>query len=403
MRRKHRPQRGFTLIELLVVIAIIAILAAILFPVFARAREKANQTHCLNSQRQLAIALLMYVQDNDQVFIANTGGEAWSTRLAAYNEPNVYDCPTQTGKATNSNPEYGFNWYLFGVAEGDLTAPTATILTADLRRHGKSLPSYTLQSTKADFHNRHADGFLVSCVDGHTEYLPDKTSPDASDAVAKRQLQLNPPELGIMLPWEFRIDPVIANTASASLDWSAYGKSGYWISTATAATGPPAYSTITQSLPAWVSNLAITGYTGGTTAVVLSNPIASGWWSRPSKSWIVKCPNSINCTTALTYRTTAPATDRMVVAVTLADNKVHSLGWASHNDSSGGSGALNNAVRYEVKLDGTTKFSGSAANSNTFTGDFYAWTMVNVQGSGIVEVIQYAAVSRAAVSALLFD
>jgi prepilin-type N-terminal cleavage/methylation domain-containing protein/prepilin-type processing-associated H-X9-DG protein len=58
-------RRGFTLIELLVVIAIIAILAAILFPVFARARAKARQTACLSNQKQLALAQLMYAEDYD--------------------------------------------------------------------------------------------------------------------------------------------------------------------------------------------------------------------------------------------------------------------------------------------------------------------------------------------------
>ncbi|HZP82669.1 MAG TPA: DUF1559 domain-containing protein, partial [Chthonomonadaceae bacterium] len=64
---KH-PSRhvGFTLIELLVVIAIIAILAAILFPVFAQAREKARQVTCLSNQKQLGLALNMYVQDYDE-------------------------------------------------------------------------------------------------------------------------------------------------------------------------------------------------------------------------------------------------------------------------------------------------------------------------------------------------
>jgi prepilin-type N-terminal cleavage/methylation domain-containing protein/prepilin-type processing-associated H-X9-DG protein len=61
-------RRGFTLIELLVVIAIIAILAAILFPVFARAREKARQTSCLSNLKQLALGQLMYVQDYDEMF-----------------------------------------------------------------------------------------------------------------------------------------------------------------------------------------------------------------------------------------------------------------------------------------------------------------------------------------------
>jgi len=63
---KRRPVRGFTLIELLVVIAIIAILAAILFPVFARARAKARQTSCLSNIRQIAVAMLSYAQDNEE-------------------------------------------------------------------------------------------------------------------------------------------------------------------------------------------------------------------------------------------------------------------------------------------------------------------------------------------------
>lgn len=66
--RFQLDQRGFTLIELLVVIAIIAILAAILFPVFAQAREKARQTSCLSNMRQLSAAMLMYAEDYDGLF-----------------------------------------------------------------------------------------------------------------------------------------------------------------------------------------------------------------------------------------------------------------------------------------------------------------------------------------------
>jgi len=63
-------RKGFTLIELLVVIAIIAILAAILFPVFARAREKARQSSCTSNMKQLGLAMLMYAQDYDEIFCA---------------------------------------------------------------------------------------------------------------------------------------------------------------------------------------------------------------------------------------------------------------------------------------------------------------------------------------------
>ena len=61
-------RRGFTLIELLVVIAIIAILAAILFPVFAQARAKARQIACVSNVRQIGMAWMQYIQDNDEAF-----------------------------------------------------------------------------------------------------------------------------------------------------------------------------------------------------------------------------------------------------------------------------------------------------------------------------------------------
>jgi prepilin-type N-terminal cleavage/methylation domain-containing protein len=64
----RRTAKGFTLIELLVVIAIIAILAAILFPVFARAREKARQSSCLSNVKQITLGTQMYVQDYDEKF-----------------------------------------------------------------------------------------------------------------------------------------------------------------------------------------------------------------------------------------------------------------------------------------------------------------------------------------------
>ncbi len=106
---------GFTLIELLVVIAIISILAAILFPVFAAAREKARESSCASNLKQLGIAIIQYTQDNDEFFppAANninnadyTGGSpaniTWEIATAPYfNTLNILTCPDDS-KANQS-------------------------------------------------------------------------------------------------------------------------------------------------------------------------------------------------------------------------------------------------------------------------------------------------------------
>ncbi|NLO04248.1 MAG: DUF1559 domain-containing protein [candidate division WS1 bacterium] len=105
-------RRGFTLIELLVVIAIIAILAAILFPVFARAREKARQTSCLNNMKQLGTAALMYAQDYDEVWHLYrsyvTGSDAWPHHIVPYiMNDQIMKCPSRPNQ---SNFAYGVNY-----------------------------------------------------------------------------------------------------------------------------------------------------------------------------------------------------------------------------------------------------------------------------------------------------
>jgi prepilin-type N-terminal cleavage/methylation domain-containing protein/prepilin-type processing-associated H-X9-DG protein len=102
-----KKRSGFTLIELLVVIAIIAILAAILFPVFAQAREKARQSNCLSNFKQIGVGVMMYVQDwdeaypNNRLFTFPGGSEGtkllvtWKTATQPYvKNLDVYRCPS---------------------------------------------------------------------------------------------------------------------------------------------------------------------------------------------------------------------------------------------------------------------------------------------------------------------
>jgi prepilin-type N-terminal cleavage/methylation domain-containing protein/prepilin-type processing-associated H-X9-DG protein len=107
-------KKGFTLIELLVVIAIIAILAAILFPVFAKAREKARQTSCLSNIKQLGLAFLMYAQDYDERWPAVTladcfsgttwlGIVPWTMSVEPYiKNTQIFVCPSDGEKACMS-------------------------------------------------------------------------------------------------------------------------------------------------------------------------------------------------------------------------------------------------------------------------------------------------------------
>ncbi len=109
MTRIQSNRSGFTLIELLVVIAIIAILAAILFPVFAQAREKARATACLSNEKQIGLALMQYVQDYDEtypraVFGTDPAKPYWEDWNNAVTWDNVVNPYIKNGKAgTNAD------------------------------------------------------------------------------------------------------------------------------------------------------------------------------------------------------------------------------------------------------------------------------------------------------------
>ena len=151
---KHR---GFTLIELLVVIAIIAILAAILFPVFAKAKEKAKQASCLSNVRQLATAAISYAQDYDEALpasyqvlgavIPETGGAYtyWYWLIQPYTKNSqILNCPSWRQYFLGYGWNYNYLTYAFpgsggygygGCPLGLIASPAETIVLADSGAH----------------------------------------------------------------------------------------------------------------------------------------------------------------------------------------------------------------------------------------------------------------------------
>ncbi|HCU34131.1 MAG TPA: hypothetical protein DGT21_01425 [Armatimonadetes bacterium] len=194
---------GFTLIELLVVIAIIAILAAILFPVFARAREKARQSNCLSNQKQIGLAIVMYNQDYDERVVpwrtavpvgtpgAEADGEAgggyarlyWYRLVEPYvKSSQVFICPSSEPFASTCRGlrgTYGFNTSVAGIKMGDIKWPAELAMTCDTNCYRTC--TWTEYSTGtahafsntgyAAFHRRHNDGSNASFADGHAKWL----------------------------------------------------------------------------------------------------------------------------------------------------------------------------------------------------------------------------------------
>jgi len=134
---RRRPATGFTLIELLVVIAIIAILASILFPVFAQAREKARQTSCLSNVKQIALAMNMYAQDSDETYppgryrFNNNDAWTWDHYIGPYaqksgavvygqgNNPYLF-CPSDTTVRNGTSNPRSYAIPMSGVANADM-------------------------------------------------------------------------------------------------------------------------------------------------------------------------------------------------------------------------------------------------------------------------------------------
>jgi prepilin-type N-terminal cleavage/methylation domain-containing protein/prepilin-type processing-associated H-X9-DG protein len=211
-----RPRYGFTLIELLVVIAIIAVLAAILFPVFAKARENARRTSCLSNMKQVDTALLMYTQDYDESLPSLTDDHSvtpsirtdiWNVLQPYTNSKDVFYCPDRTdvgcgyGDFAGIGPTdrcigVGYNWGPIQFAGGGLLSTASsvgsvTIYTgialagivspADAFTLGdtQDTPFYTISSSSiisgakitSNSSLLHAGRFNMAYVDGHAKSM----------------------------------------------------------------------------------------------------------------------------------------------------------------------------------------------------------------------------------------
>ena len=223
-------KRGFTLIELLVVIAIIAILAAILFPVFARAREKARQSSCLSNVKQIMLAIKQYLTDYDQSFplarvrangtwttpngTATTADVPWFLAIEPYmKNTQILNCPSLStnydGGTSFNNVAYGMNEWVcmsggrygsyeyayygrYGpIQEKDVYFSAETMCIAEKGDAG----SYIIDCLLWDYRNygvatdnesgrinlaldRHNEGLNMGFCDGHAKWLKGSNVPD---------------------------------------------------------------------------------------------------------------------------------------------------------------------------------------------------------------------------------
>jgi prepilin-type N-terminal cleavage/methylation domain-containing protein/prepilin-type processing-associated H-X9-DG protein len=210
--------RGFTLIELLVVIAIIAILASILFPVFARARENARRSSCSSNLKQIALGFRQYTQDYDEKYpvvavdltsTATAQATGWAIQMQPYlKSTQIFQCPSEStapaagvvtaGSATYGNAGYSDYWYnskLQGKSEAAVEYVSLTVLNGD---GGNGSAAYGFDgttvfdtgvvpadagvlngraiATSQDFGLRHLDGLNYAFADGHVKWLKSNTA-----------------------------------------------------------------------------------------------------------------------------------------------------------------------------------------------------------------------------------
>lgn len=219
--------KAFTLIELLVVIAIIAILAAILFPVFAKVREKARQTSCASNEKQIGLAIMQYVEDYDEIMpnrnVNPATSASWRLGLTPYvKSVKVFSCPSNPntniisydGTYSSSylcnytaNGEYGQNFSMQyagqngrgvfgdsgapGVPLASLQAPSQTIAVSEGTHEGYPDMNVMNHYNSLDFFAGHVDISNYLFADGHVKALKPMATMNECDPAGCTPKQIN--------------------------------------------------------------------------------------------------------------------------------------------------------------------------------------------------------------------
>lgn len=218
--QKKKLLKGFTLIELLVVIAIIAILAAILFPAFARARENARRASCMSNMKQLGLAIMQYTQDYDEKYPRyatndwdpGTDQFGWTVLMQPYlKSTQILQCPSENSalsdvEKTRGYSDYWINLYIYGGTGPSVSAVPSlsqfsssalTITNFDMWQVNSNVrlgwPDFrdrcinktTGQDAYYNAARRHLEGANYLFADGHVKwYRPDKITCDDPNAVS---------------------------------------------------------------------------------------------------------------------------------------------------------------------------------------------------------------------------